>query len=230
MLLTALAIIPGIVLLYFVYKLDKIEKEPRKLLAKLFFLGALSIIPAVIVELLAQRGLLSLFYADSFAYSFFSNFIGIALVEEGFKYLFTYIGAWKSKEFDYRFDGIVYAIFVSLGFAIVENIMYVYQFGLTTAIFRALMSVPGHCIFGLYMGYYLGIAKMQEKMGNPNMKKTMWKAILVPTLLHGSYDLMATSASNGIVGILFLLFVIAIEVTAIINVRKYSKEDMPMPY
>ncbi len=235
MLLTALAILPGVILLYLVYQLDKIEKEPPKLLVKLLLFGALSIIPAVGLEFLGQNVLSLILLSDSLLYAIINNFLIIALVEEGCKFFFTYIGVWKNKAFDYRFDAVVYAICVSLGFAIVENIMYVHQFGLVNAIMRALMSVPGHCIFALYMGYYIGQAKMQEKMGNPNKKKSLWKAILIPVLIHGTYDFIATSVNlapnlGGILFILFLLFVIGIEITAIIQIRKFSKEDMPMPY
>lgn len=229
MFLTALAIIPGAVLLAMVYKLDKIEKEPKKLLVKLFIFGILSIIPSIIFEMIGEGIMSVLFSKQSFIAMFIENFFVIALVEEGFKYLFTMLGSWKDKAFNYRFDAIVYAICVSMGFAIVENIMYVSQYGLMTAIMRAVMSIPGHCIFALYMGYYMGNAKMQEKMHNPKKGKSLRLALLVPVLLHGSYDFMASSSSE-IMTLAFLIFVVVIEVNAIIQIRKYSKQDMPLPY
>lgn len=227
--LTALAILPGAVLLVMVYRLDKIEKEPLPLLIKLFIFGILSIIPSVICELIGENILGAMFSSPSVISSIVENFLVIALAEEGFKYIFTMLGSWKSKEFNYRFDAIVYAICVSMGFAIVENIMYVAQYGLATAIMRAVMSIPGHCIFALFMGYYMGIAKMQEKMGNPKKGKSLFLAILVPVLLHGAYDFLASSGS-GFTTILFFVFIIGIEINAIIQIRKFSKEDLPMPY
>lgn len=227
--LLALAIIPGLVLLYLVYKLDTIEKEPKGLLIKLFIFGILSVIPTVIVELFLTGLFGRVFSTSSLIYLFVENFFGVALIEEGFKYLFTRLGSWKSKEFNYMFDAVVYAVCVSMGFAILENIFYVQQNGLTTALLRAVMSIPGHCIFAVYMGYYMGKAKMQEKMGNPEKGKNLLLALVVPTILHGSYDFMA-SCGNTFMIYAFLIFVVAIEITAIINIRKYSKEDMPMPY
>ena len=227
--LTVLAILPGIVLLGYVYKLDKIEKEPKGLLIKLFILGMAIVVPVAFVEIFLEQFLTMLFYTNTLLYQVIENFLCVALIEEGFKLIALRLGSWNHREFNYRFDGIVYAVCVSMGFAIVENIMYVSQGGLSVAIARALMSIPGHCIFAVYMGYYYGLSKLQDKMHNPYKGLSSLASIVIPVLLHGSYDLMASSNSD-VMTIVFLIFVLVIEIISFIKVRQYSKEDMPMPY
>ena len=227
--LTFLAILPGVALLIYVYHLDKIEKEPFGLLLKLFIFGCIVVVPVAIVEVVLINITAALISTNSILYLAIENFLCVALIEEGFKYLALRLGSWKNKAFNYRFDGIVYAVCVSMGFAIVENILYVRDGGLSTAILRALMSVPGHCIFAVFMGYYYGLAKLQSKMGNPAKAGTLFKAILIPTLLHGAYDFMA-SCDSSLMSWLFLAFIVGLEIIAFIRIRKFSKEDMPMPY
>ncbi len=94
-----------------------------------------------------------------FAKSFFDSFFLAAIPEEISKWLVLYWIVWKSREFDEHYDGIIYAVFVSLGFALVENIMYVVNRGMGVALIRAVLSVPGHGSFGVLMGYYFSLAK-----------------------------------------------------------------------
>ena len=146
------AVIPVIVLCFFIYIKDS-HKEPSSLLLKLFFGGFLVTIPILIAELF-----LSIFFSpdkvSSFILIFIFSFISIAIVEEGFKWLVVKWLGFKNKEFDEIYDIIVYSVFVSLGFACIENILYVYQNGLSTGYMRAVLSVPGHTCFGVFMGYY----------------------------------------------------------------------------
>ena len=221
MFLTALAVFPGALLIYYVYKLDKIEGEPKTTLTRLLIFGALTVIPAAIIETI----LLSLFKGDSIFYYLIENFLFIALVEEGTKYIMLST-MWKKTEFNYQYDGVVYAVVISMGFAIVENIMYVFTMGgLQVALLRAITSIPGHALFAIYMGNYYGKAKMAEKMGQFTKKKNLLTySLFVPVLLHGMYDFLAT-----VNGLLFIPFVIVIEVCAFLNLKKYSKSDMPFP-
>jgi RsiW-degrading membrane proteinase PrsW (M82 family) len=96
---------------------------------------------------------------------------------------------YRSRHFNEKFDGIVYAVFVSLGFAAVENILYVFQEGVTTGFLRAVTAVPAHAIFGIVMGYYLGFAKLEPE----NRGKNIWNAFMWPFLLHGFYDYVLMS-------------------------------------
>lgn len=222
-----LAVLPPIYLIYRVYKLDSIEKEPRSLLLKLFFFGILSLIPTFIIETLLNsfvtNGILTAF--DPVAKSLIDNLICVALVEESCKYIFLKKGSWKHPAFDYCFDAIVYSVVVSLGFAAVENIMYVFQYGVEVALLRAVTAIPGHTIFGIFMGHYYGMAKMQEKMGNIAASKSLLKkAVFVPVLLHGIYDFTASS-NSGIMTLVFYAFLIILDIIAVKQIRKYSSED-----
>ncbi len=106
-----------------------------------------------------------------------------------FKFLFLFLLAWKSRSFNEKFDGIVYAVFVSLGFAAVENILYVIDGGSQVGFIRALTAVPGHALFGIAMGYHLGIARMYAEI----RRRHLLYALLVPVILHGIYDFILMS-------------------------------------
>ena len=181
-----IAIVPVVVLLVFIYIKD-VDKEPRKLLIKLFLFGCLSVIPILIGELLIDE-IIPTTYIPNFFISFITTFISVALVEEIGKWFVTYFSSYKSKDYNHSFDGIVYAVFVSLGFAIVENVLYVYKFGFDTGVDRAKFSIPGHAVFGVFMGYYLSLSKSYALKGD---KKSLWYlilSILVPSLCHAIYD------------------------------------------
>jgi len=178
-LLVALA--PVIIILIYIYVRDKYEKEPLPLLIKSLALGALIVIPVVFVEgaLKAMMPVLS-----SMGIAFYDAFVVAAFTEESFKFMVFYLLIRKNHEFDERFDGIVYAVFISLGFAGVENIMYVFDGGMGTGIFRAFTAVPAHALFGVSMGYYFALSKFVSK----NTRLNLFKALAVPVVLHGIYD------------------------------------------
>ena len=159
------ALLPAIILLIRVYKLDKIEKEPRPLLVKLVIAGALSGVAASLIEAVLTRLLTGLMSGSELAISLLENFVAVALVEELCKHWPVRRFAWKHPAFDYRFDAVVYCVFSALGFAALENILYVAQFGLSVAVPRALLSVPGHFFFAVYMGIYLGEANARRARG-----------------------------------------------------------------
>ncbi len=223
-LLLAGAIVPPVILLVYIYMRDPHEKEPIGLLAKLFFLGVLSCIPAALFEYLGQDIILKESgIKEVHLYFFILCFLIIALAEEGFKYIMLYLGSWKSKYFNYRFDGIVYSVFVSLGFATIENVMYVFNStgGMSTAIARALLSIPGHCTFGIYMGYYYGQAKYREAVGDIQGSRSQRRTgIITAIILHGIYDfcLMVSSAAREYIFIgVFFIFIIVLSSTATIT-------------
>lgn len=192
MLLLISAIAPSLALLYYVYLRDRYEKEPRKLLFKAFALGSLAVIPIVIVELrldffdLAANSLLAVGY---------TAFIVAGLVEEGFKYFIFWFFVWKNKNFNERYDGIVYSVFISLGFATTENIGYVMLSGFHTAFIRSLTAVPAHAMFGIIMGYYFGKAKFSN---DRLCRKSLLYALIIPIALHGVYDFILFSKSTAL--------------------------------
>ncbi|MCD4683918.1 MAG: PrsW family intramembrane metalloprotease [Bacteroidales bacterium] len=184
--LLVLSIAPVIIILVYIYIRDKYEKEPWGLLLKALLVGALTTIPILLVEIWLKKYII---YFTGLHAAAYNAFIVAAFTEELFKFLALYYLIWRNKEFNEKFDGIVYAVFISLGFALVENIMYVFEYGQSTGIMRALTAVPAHAIFGITMGYYFGLAKFTEK----NRTSNLVSALLIPIILHGIYDFILMS-------------------------------------
>lgn len=183
------ALLPAIILMNRVYKLDKIEKEPPRVLWALIGCGALSAGAAYILEVVLTAVLDDFLPEGSMAYLAIENFVIVAFSEELCKRFPVRTLFWKNRAFDYRFDAVVYCVFSALGFAALENVLYVAESGLQTAIMRALLSVPGHFFFAVYMGVYLGEAKVCEAQGKPRARRYyLWGSLIVPTLLHGFWD------------------------------------------
>jgi RsiW-degrading membrane proteinase PrsW (M82 family) len=219
------ALLPVVALIIFLYKMDRIEKESTGLLIKLFLLGAATIISAMVLEIAGTVVLDAMVTPGTFLYTFIDAFIVVAIAEEGGKYFAFKIGAWDHKEFDHTFDAVVYAVVISLGFAAVENVLYVAENGLVVAVLRALTSVPGHAIFGLYMGRFLGEAKQCERRGDLKGKViNLRKAFIIPVLLHGFYDFCVLS-ENGWFLLAFLIFEIALTVIAYKLIKRLSIAD-----
>ena len=220
------ALLPPLILMYQIYRYDKVEKEPVGLVFKTFLFGAISVIPVLILELILAYVIDLFVNPMSLIGLFVDNFIGVALVEEFFKMQACKLSVWKNPEFNYTFDGIVYAVASAIGFAALENISYVISYGnLSTVIMRALTAIPAHTIFGIFMGMHMGMAKYQIYRNNTMAAKRELKmALLIPTLLHGSYDFICSLDNVGM-GILFFLFIVILDVIAIGKVKKIEKED-----
>ncbi len=221
----ALAVIPSIILFIIVWRNDKTEKEPVSLLLKLFAFGALTIISAVLI---GQTGALLLQMAlpeTSLVYMFIDNFFLTALVEEGGKYFVLKKSTWKHPAFNFTFDAVVYSVCASLGFATLENIIYLIDGDLGTAVLRGLLSVPGHVSYAIFMGYYYGMAKQASVKGDESQKKNyLAKALWIPVILHGFYDFCLTT--EYIILILFIVvFEVILSIVAIKKVRKLSVAD-----
>ncbi len=219
------AILPAIFIVVYIYRKDTREHEPIGLLVKLFFLGLLSIISAVILEEAGEMLETQFLTQGTIIYHLVDNFLIVAVAEELGKYAAFKIGAWKNKNFDFTFDAIVYAVCVGIGFAIPENILYVADGGLSTAILRALTSIPGHISFGIYMGYYFGQAKACEQAGDQKGKKSfLRKAFWIPVLWHGAYD-FCLSTDYLILFIVFIALVVVLDIFALKLVKKASLGD-----
>jgi RsiW-degrading membrane proteinase PrsW (M82 family) len=176
------SITPVMIFMYLIYSKDKI-REPWKLLAKCFFGGFLSIALALLID--APLAPVANWISSPFLHSFYEAFIVAAGPEELSKFIILYWIVWNSPDFDQHYDGIIYAVFVSLGFALVENIMYVLEGGMGVALTRAVLSVPGHGFFAVLMGYYFSLAKFH--VGDEKMKLLL-KSLGMPILFHGLYD------------------------------------------
>ncbi len=213
--------------MFLIYNKDSI-KEPIGLLMKCFFGGFLTIIiDLMIVKLISPVGA---GFNSAFGKSFFDAFFQAGFPEELSKLIILYWIVWKHKDFDQHFDGIIYAVFVSMGFALIENLMYVYEGGLNVALLRAVLAVPGHGFFGVAMGYYFSLAKFHT---GPKKNEFMAKCLLVPAILHGLYDFAlmyaSKSADNPLLAILlmisFTIIVIAIWKRGLKKVELHYQKD-----
>lgn len=207
------AISPALFILYLVYKQDT-EKEPFSVLAKCFGWGVLIIIPILIVESIFVYSI-EMFSTSGTIYNFLRAFLVAGFTEELFKLLALLYILKKTKYFDQFYDGIVYAVFVSVGFALVENVLYVFQNGLGVAIGRAIFSVPGHAFFGVIMGYFVSLVYM----GNPAKKtRNLLLALIIPMSFHGLFnfflfDLNAAFLNDNFgYGVLLLLSFISLNI------------------
>ena len=173
----------------YVYLRDKYEREPLKYLIITFLLGVLTAAPVIFLgeglRMLTGTSSTSATLLGLFVYAFFV----VAMTEEGMKYLVLRFYNYPHKEFDEPYDGIMYGAAVSLGFAAIENVLYVFgpsedQWGV--AIVRMFTAVPAHATFGIIMGYFVGRAKFLGKEGNPFMERM--KGLGLAIVLHGVYD------------------------------------------
>ncbi|MBQ8703233.1 MAG: PrsW family intramembrane metalloprotease [Bacteroidales bacterium] len=209
------AVLPVVLLLYFIYRKDRLNPEPLGKLLLTFFVGCLSVIPASLMEGLIMPLGPSAETAPVLN-GVFTGYVVAGLSEELCKLLLLLWVIWRSPHFDEYFDGIVYAAFLSLGFACVENIGYVMGGGdvMTTALMRGLLAVPAHFLFAVTMGYYVSLAKFDPA----GRRGHLWKALLYPVLLHGTYDALLMVSSNlsgsdsllstGVTAVLFIVFVV----------------------
>ena len=223
--LIAAAVIPAIVLLVKVERADRLEKESRGLLVSLVLFGIASTVIASLLERVGIAVLDRIFEEESLLYNILLYFGVVAFAEEGAKYALLRRRTWRSPEFNCQFDGVVYGVFVSLGFALWENIGYVALYGLSGAAIRAVTAVPGHACFGVFMGVWYGMAKRREGAGDiPGAGRMLTRALLVPALLHGFYD-FAASSESGLMNLVFLGFVIIMFITAYRLVKHVSAND-----
>jgi protease PrsW len=181
--LLALAIAPGIAICLFIYFKDKHNREPFWLMLLSFIMGVLSIIPAFLIQVALTRPVNQIM-GEGILYTAVFSYLIVALSEEGSKFLALRLVPFRRKAFDDPFDGIVYAVIVSMGFATLENIGYVFQHGFGTGILRMFLSVPAHATFGVLMGYHIGLAKFDPA----NRKRHMILAIFWPVFFHGTFD------------------------------------------
>lgn len=222
------AVLPAIFLLRYIYREDKIEKEPRPLLISLLFWGVAAALVSIALEYLGQNILSSLIDKTTQTYTIVFAFLVVAVVEEGTKFIFLKRRTWRDPNFNYRFDGIVYAVFVSLGFAAFENIQYVFGYGLSVALSRALLAIPGHMGFAVFMGLFYGHAKRCESSGNKKGKTAnLWAGYFAAVLLHGFYDSCAM-IGNVLSTVLFVAFVVIMYIVVIRLIKKESASDRPI--
>jgi RsiW-degrading membrane proteinase PrsW (M82 family) len=191
-----ISLAPILIIAFYIYNRDKYEKEPIPLLLKALFAGILIVLPVVLIEKLLSYPSEMMEGLPAVAYTAFAV---AALTEEGMKFLAFLFFFWNNRNFNEKFDGIVYSVYIALGFAGIENILYVYSGGYGVGLIRAITAVPAHALFGIVMGYYFGLARF-----SPSRRKGyLVLAFVLPFLFHGLYDFLLMSNSP----ILLILFI-----------------------
>lgn len=181
--LLLISVAPAMIIILYIYFKDKFEKEPIGFLFKNFLMGAfVSVLITFLLSAIANL-IFPLTNSTSVYQQFIQAFLVVALVEEFSKYIIVKWYAQKNKEFNEPFDGIVYAVMVSMGFAALENVLYVFKYGVATGIVRAFTAVPAHATFGILMGYFMGLAKFSKNRMLLNLT-----GLFVAILFHGAYD------------------------------------------
>ena len=179
-----LAIIPGILICWYVYHMDKYEQESRVQLIITFILGMLITIPVMKIEEWGSK--MGWDNTEHLVAALITSYIVVALTEELIKYIVLIGYPYFRPFFNEPMDGIVYAVMISMGFATLENMLYASRFGIETTLLRAFTAVPAHASFAIMMGYFVGLSKFAEAR---NKKiRLLALGILIPWAVHGLYD------------------------------------------
>jgi len=211
----SLAIIPVIILVIFLLAVDRHDREPLRLLGKVFLFGMLASIPILIIETI----LVTFNFFTGFLGILFQSFIVAGFTEEYMKRRVVMKIAYKHPAFNEKMDGIIYCAFAALGFAAVENIMYLISYFQDTpsvALYRAVFSVPGHMLFAVTMGYYLALSKYADSPGLN--RKYYQNSLIYPVLLHGTFNTILSLNLP-----ILLVFVPFIAFLWIYNMKKLNK-------
>jgi protease PrsW len=189
-------IAPGLALMSYFYLKDQYGSEPFAIVFKTFIFGALLVFPIMFIQYVFK-------VENVLQGIFFEPFISMGLLEEFFKWFILFYTIYQHISFDEPYDGIVYGASVSLGFATIENIFYLFANGLEYAFGRALLPVSSHALFGVIMGYYLG----KSKFSSDSKHKWLFLSLLIPFLLHGSYNYILITLEDWLVMMIpFMIF------------------------
>jgi RsiW-degrading membrane proteinase PrsW (M82 family) len=231
------AVAPAVFLMYSVYVRDKYEREPLGLVVRIYLISMLTVIPAVILELAGSVAIEQTDPGPALAQQAVLAFLVIALAEEGTKLGFLLWLAYRRAEFNEVYDGIVYAVAVGLGFATTENIFYVLAGGsigggIAVAVFRAFTAVPGHALWGVMLGYFVGLAKFTPD------RRDRWRLTLtglgLAVFMHGLYDFfllgMGVDLPTGWLAAFALGVLLVLIVDWVIGLRLIRAAQMLSPF
>ncbi|PMC39445.1 PrsW family intramembrane metalloprotease [Bacillus sp. UMB0899] len=179
-------IAPGLALLSYFYLKDQYDSEPISLVMRSFIFGALLVFPIMFIQYVLD---VEAVFASQFLYTF----VAVGFLEEFFKWFILFFTIYQHIHFNEHYDGIVYGVSVSLGFATLENILYLFANGVEHALGRAILPVSSHALFGVIMGYYLGKGKFTSQMNRP---KWIVLSCTIPIVLHSVYDSILLSYLN----------------------------------
>ncbi|MBU8788775.1 MULTISPECIES: glutamic-type intramembrane protease PrsW [Bacillus] len=179
---------PGIALLMYFYLKEKYETEPIHMVVRLFIVGVLLVFPTMFIQYVLEKENIS---ESNFVISFLSS----GFLEEFLKWFLLMFSVYQHANFDEHYDGIMYGTSLSLGFATLENILYLIGNGVEHAFMRALLPVSSHALFGVIMGFYIGKARFSKRK-----KQAEWLclSLFIPAALHGLYDYILLALRNWI--------------------------------
>ena len=220
------AVIPAVILIVKVYKADKLDKESPALIRSLVIMGIISTFFALVSERILGAVLSRTVPYESPLYNVILYFVVVGFSEETAKYVLLRKKTWRNPEFNCQFDGVVYAVTVSLGFALWENITYVMMYGFTTAVVRAVTAVPGHACFGVFMGLFYGQAKRYDYLRCARASRVCRiLAVVIPALIHGSYDYIASMQveSSGWYFLIFVVILFAVTYAMVVNASRKDR-------
>jgi RsiW-degrading membrane proteinase PrsW (M82 family) len=223
MLLVTLSISPGIFIMVTIYNLDEYDKEPLWLLALAFIFGAINL--HLDIDILDF--LFSLITAENDFIRIGEEALSVGFTEELLKFLVVMLIIYPNKNFDEPFDGIVYSVFVGMGFATAENMTFVLQGGAGLAIMRMLSAIPAHFVFAVLMGYYLGKAKSSKN----SQFLFIGLSLLIPVLIHSLYDyflflnFVPGLWIGGIVTLIFAFFIAKKSMIEALDASPFKKKE-----
>lgn len=218
MIILLISLAPVFIILFYIYFRDKYEKEPKWQLFKGLIAGVIIFFPAAFLELFTS----SLFgFENAYMTAFKDGFLIAGLHEELLKFLAVMLLFWRNKNFNEKFDGIVYSVFVSLGFAMIENVFYVMEGGLSVGFLRAFTAVPAHALFGIIMGFYIGLARFDSERSG----RLLFAALFYAFVFHGIYDFLLMTGNAWFV-LLEIPFMIILIRKALKRMRRLSKESV----
>ncbi|MBQ6233991.1 MAG: PrsW family intramembrane metalloprotease [Clostridia bacterium] len=224
-----LAVVPALLLLWYVRRKDALEPEPSQMIWKLVGWGAVSVLLAMLLESAGLFILTRFSGKQAMLFQILHWFVVVGLGEEISKYFILRRRTWNDPAFNCTFDGVVYAVAVSAGFALAENILYLFRYGSGVLFMRAIVSIPAHICFAVLMGTWYGGAKKFEIAGeHERLKWASVLSVLVPALAHGAFDFIATNTDKGGIVPVFVIYVIAMFVISWRLVRRLSENDAYM--
>lgn len=224
-LLLLISVLPALFLLWFFEKQDKGEKEPRKLKNRVFFWGVLTTIIAAGIEINADALIPS--SMNKWVYFFIIAFVTTAVIEEALKFFVVKHTAYDNKKYNEVMDGITYTIIAGLGFAMLENILYVMQGGFSLGVMRAILAVPAHALFSGIMGYYIGKAKFEKTPWDA--RRALWTGFGFAVLYHGLYDYFLLTGSYLVFAVVPLMVWMAAQLRHLINKARFEDKSQKNP-
>ena len=230
-LILSAAILPAAILLVYIFAKDKLRREPVKEVGKGVLFGVGSVLCTFLfIWLFSLAGLAPDASDNSFMGRIRYSFFGAAIPEESAKLLMLWLLLRRCRYFDEHMDGIVYAVAVGMGFAAVENIVYLfnnYNHWMSVGITRALFSVPGHFAFAVFMGYYYSLFRFGQKSWRSSHLLAAWG---VPVMLHGIFDALLflmdfNPALTGLLFVAFLAFCFGMHAYARKRIKEHLETD-----